>query len=576
MSGEDTVLTRVNGRPTILNIEDNVHLYTNASGAVAVGDVVYVASNNTVAKADADADTYPPIGLVQKLNGATECYVVHSGGIATGLSGLTAGKPYYLSNTAGSLAAAPSSAGTYLIGVAINATSLAVCCVPANMVAADTASNTLMIGAESDPATWDLPPTSSDGIHVQDKVVIIAANSADANSGSIAFNKSRGASDGSHGLVSDDDSLGGISFTGSDGAGQEFAAKIEAAIDGTAANNDMPGRVVISTTPVNSTTPAERMRITSSGKVGIGLNNPSHLLDVNGDIRVRGNDIRDNSGNAAISFDGSANTEVVNTLIVNQVVGVGTSSPTEVLTLNATEPTILFKEGGTDMATIGVNSSDNILIENKTMNKHIVFKANDQGTVREGLRLDGAVPEVVVNQQHGVGGDNSLIDFRVESDNSTHMLFVDGSADAIGVDISAPKTALDVHHDPTSLADNTGGGEAVTFGTGNLTAGKLYFLNSSGAWTETDADSVSTSDGLLGIALGASPSDGVLLRGFFDATTYLVNFISGLPVYLSTTAASMDTTQPSGTGDIVRCVGYCTNTANVIYFNPEATFLELS
>ena len=46
----------------------------------------------------------------------------------------------------------------------------------------------------------------------------------------------------------------------------------------------------------------------SDGKVGIGVANPSYKLDVNGDIRIRGNDIRDNSGNKAISFDGSANT----------------------------------------------------------------------------------------------------------------------------------------------------------------------------------------------------------------------------------------------------------------------------
>jgi hypothetical protein len=130
--------------------------------------------------------------------------------------------------------------------------------------------------------------------------------------------------------------------------------------------------------------------------------------------------------------------------------------------------------------------------------------------------------------------------------------------------------------DPTKLEDHKGGGDIVTFGTGTLTAGKLYFLNSSGAWTETDADAISTSDGLLGVALGTSPSDGVLLRGFFDATTYLSNFVSGLPVYLSTTAGSLDTTQPSGANKVVRCVGYCTDTANVIYFSPESTLLELS
>ena len=121
-------------------------------------------------------------------------------------------------------------------------------------------------------------------------------------------------------------------------------------------------------------------------------------------------------------------------------VGIGTTNPAEILTLNATEPTILFEENGTDMATIGINNSDNIVIENKTMNKHIVFKVNDQGVVKEGLRLDGAVPEVVVNQT-----SDSLVDFRVESDNDTHMLFVDGENDRVGIKTQQPVCELDVN-----------------------------------------------------------------------------------------------------------------------------------
>ena len=293
-----------------------------------------------------------------------------------------------------------------------------------------------------------------------------------------------------------------------------------------------------------------------------------------GDIDYEGDD------NTQIDFDIDYIGFVTNGVRILSVsgsrVGIGTDAATgELLNINAAsdgdECFIQFQEGGDDRAKVGINSSNNLVLHNQYTNKHIVFKVNDQGTTREGLRIDGAVPEVVVNE-----GSESLVDFRVESDSNTHMLFVDGSTDKVGIDTSSPKTALDVHHDPTSLANDTGGGEVVTFGTGNLTAGKLYFLNSSGQWTETDADAISTSDGLLGIALGASPSAGVLLRGFFDATTYLSNFIAGLPVYISTTAASMDTTLPSGTGDIVRCVGYCTNTANVIYFNPESSHLELS
>ena len=135
---------------------------------------------------------------------------------------------------------------------------------------------------------------------------------------------------------------------------------------------------------------------------------------------------------------------------------------------------------------------------------------------------------------------------------------------------------INVFYNPINLSNNTGVGEIVKFGSGTLTAGKLYYLYSS-TWTEVDADSVSTgADQLLGIALGSNPvNDGVLIRGFFDAHSYLSNFSAGKAVYISTTAGGMDTTRPSGTGDFVRIVGYCTTTANVIYFNPSSTWVEL-
>jgi len=158
---------------------------------------------------------------------------------------------------------------------------------------------------------------------------------------------------------------------------------------------------------------------------------------------------------------------------------------------------------------------------------------------------------------------------------------VDGNNDAVflgnvGVGSAAPKVALDVHHNPTTLANDTGGGEVVRFGNGTLTAGKLYYLNGTD-WREVDADAVATgADQMLGIALGSNPSsNGVLIRGFFDATSYLSNFSAGKAVYISTTGGSMDTTAPSGGGDFVRIVGYCTTTANVIYFNPSTTWVEL-
>jgi hypothetical protein len=235
---------------------------------------------------------------------------------------------------------------------------------------------------------------------------------------------------------------------------------------------------------------------------------------------------------------------------------------------------IALKTGGNQVLVVS-ESNVGIGIAAPTQNLHVVGAGNTTLRVQGSDGYYGAL-----NVKGGTGdsawlwqpADTSELRFFTVDDDRMTIL---GTGE-IGVGTNTPTTALDIHHNPTALSNDTGGGEVVTFGTGNLTAGKIYYLNSSGAWTETDADAAATSDSLLGIALGSAPSNGVLLRGFFDATTYLSNFISGLPVYLSATAAAMDTTQPSGTGDIIRCVGYCTNTANVIYFNPESVYLELS
>ena len=63
--------------------------------------------------------------------------------------------------------------------------------------------------------------------------------------------------------------------------------------------------------------------IVSGSKVAIGpqpdgvSSFPSYKLDVNGDIRIRNNNIRDNSGDKAISFDGQANTTISGSLTIS-------------------------------------------------------------------------------------------------------------------------------------------------------------------------------------------------------------------------------------------------------------------
>lgn len=135
-------------------------------------------------------------------------------------------------------------------------------------------------------------------------------------------------------------------------------------------------------------------------------------------------------------------------VVSGSVVGIGTPAPdpAELLTIDGVsgnhEANIQFREDGANRAKIGVNDSDNLVFHNQTVNKHVVFKVNDQGTTREGLRIDGATTAVVVNE-----GSESLVDFRVESDSNTHMLFVDGSENKIGIGTDAPDYTLDVAGD---------------------------------------------------------------------------------------------------------------------------------
>jgi hypothetical protein len=72
-------------------------------------------------------------------------------------------------------------------------------------------------------------------------------------------------------IVSNGDNLGAINFFGHDGTDlNSLGAAINCQVDDTPGSNDMPGRLVFSTTANNESGPTERMRIDSKGRVSIG------------------------------------------------------------------------------------------------------------------------------------------------------------------------------------------------------------------------------------------------------------------------------------------------------------------
>jgi hypothetical protein len=105
-------------------------------------------------------------------------------------------------------------------------------------------------------------------------------NSNDAFGSQFCLGKSRGTATGSATIVQNNDEIGYFAFAAADGTDVEGAcAAITAFIDGAPGNNNLPGRLVLSTTAAGSSTPTEQLRITSdryvrlaSGTGGIQFN----------------------------------------------------------------------------------------------------------------------------------------------------------------------------------------------------------------------------------------------------------------------------------------------------------------
>ena len=108
------------------------------------------------------------------------------------------------------------------------------------------------------------------------------------NAPSVVFHKSRNASIGGDTVVQDDDEMGRIRFFGNDGTDFTEGARITALVDGTPGNNDMPGRLMFSTTADGASSPTERMRINATGQVLIGTTSSLYSSTQKDGLQIEG------------------------------------------------------------------------------------------------------------------------------------------------------------------------------------------------------------------------------------------------------------------------------------------------
>ena len=111
---------------------------------------------------------------------------------------------------------------------------------------------------------------------------------ASVNSASVQSKKSRGTLDNRAAVADDDDllTISGFAYVGDNNSYQE-TCRIEYEVDGSVsdASKGAPGRIVFRTSSGSGLT--KRMRITKDGKVGIGLDDPSTKLTVEGAITMK-------------------------------------------------------------------------------------------------------------------------------------------------------------------------------------------------------------------------------------------------------------------------------------------------
>ena len=134
---------------------------------------------------------------------------------------------------------------------------------------------------------------------------------------------------------------------------------------------------------------------------------------------------------------------------------------------------------------------------------------------------------------------------------------------------------------PSTTSSSQYYGDVVAFGRGpagadgDIEAGKLYYLDSSQQWEQTNANAASTATGMIAIAV-VDDNARYLVKGLARHSSWS-GFTTGDVLYVSGTPGEITKTAPTGSADIVRIVGYCTNgSEREIYFDPSKDWVELS
>ena len=172
--------------------------------------------------------------------------------------------------------------------------------------------------------------------------------------------------------------------------------------------------------------------------------------------------------------------------------------------------------------------------------------------------------------------DGSIDNAHIGDDQIDSEHYAAGSIDAEHLAVGKDG-ALSLDGSPDT--DHTANGpQTNTFASGySSTIMDLVYMGSGGKWLEADSDATGTSINLLGIALEAKTDtqamNVALPCSFVRDDTWA--WTIGVPLYVSGTLGAITETKPSGSGDVVRTVGFAVH-ADMIYFCPSPDYVTLA
>ena len=152
-------------------------------------------------------------------------------------------------------------------------------------------------------------------------------------------------------------------------------------------------------------------------------------VQMDGDVTIGGQDIKSSDGTTSLTLDNNGNVTVANNLVLgNNIV-----------------------KNSDDEICLSVDADQNIAIHDKIIhlndtNTMIRFPSTDQISMQaagfEIINVDGssAQKSVIINESQ------EDIDFRIESDNLTHLFFTDAGNNRIGIATDSPANSLQINH----------------------------------------------------------------------------------------------------------------------------------